>query len=281
MVGLEIVGIVREEGVSGSVPLSLRPGGQEVIALQRQYKAAHIIALKLDRLFRDAEDALHQTRTWDKAGIALHLVDMGGQSVNTASAMGRMMLTMMAAFAELERNLIAERTTQALQHKKEHRQAYAPTPYGYSRDGAALVVVESEQATVLQIRAWRSEGLTLRQIVAQLNAAGIPTKRGGKWAAQTVKYILDNESLSRGPRSVSLTPLYTPQEVADLWKVTRRTVYEWIKTGKIKACKIGDTVRISESELLAFIRPVAQEQPRQRKLARKQSGRRKRPNKKG
>ena len=192
MAGLEIVGIVREEGVSGSVPLSLRPGGQEAIALQRQYKAAHIIALKLDRLFRDAEDALHQTRTWDKAGIALHLVDLGGQSVNTASAMGRMMLTMMAAFAELERNLIAERTTQALQHKKEHRQAYAPTPYGYSRDGAALVVVESEQATVLQIRAWRSGGLTLRQIVAQLNAAGIPTKRGGKWAAQTVKYILDN-----------------------------------------------------------------------------------------
>ena len=80
---------------------------------------------------------------------------------------------------------------------------------------------------------------------------------------------------------MNLTPLYTPQEVADLWKVTRRTVYEWIKTGKIKACKIGDTVRISESELLAFIRPVAQEQPRQRRLARKGTGRRKRPKKKG
>jgi len=27
----------------------------------------------LDRLFRDAEDALCQTKAWDKAGIALHL----------------------------------------------------------------------------------------------------------------------------------------------------------------------------------------------------------------
>lgn len=43
----------------------------------------------LDRLFRDAEDALRQTKAWDKAGIVLHLVDMGGTSMNTASAMGR------------------------------------------------------------------------------------------------------------------------------------------------------------------------------------------------
>lgn len=57
-------------------------------------------------------------------------------------------------------------------------------------------------------------------------------------------------------RSVSLSPLYTPQEVADLWKVTRRTVYGWIKSGRLKACKIGDTVRIAETELTAFIQPI-------------------------
>ena len=74
-------------------------------------KVGHIVALKLDRLFRDAADALHQSRAWDKAEIALHLVDMGGQSLNTASAMGRFFLNMMAGVAELERNLIAERTT--------------------------------------------------------------------------------------------------------------------------------------------------------------------------
>ncbi len=39
---------------------------------------------------------------------------MGGQTLNTATAMGRMLLTMTVAFAELERNLIAERTQAAL-----------------------------------------------------------------------------------------------------------------------------------------------------------------------
>lgn len=55
---------------------------------------------------------------------------------------------------------------------------------------------------------------------------------------------------------MSLPVLYTPQEVAALWKVTRRTVYEWIKAGRIKAFRIGDTVRVPEAEMLAFLKPV-------------------------
>ena len=87
-----------------------------------------MVALKLDRVFRDRRRRPPPKPEWDKAGIALHLVDMGGQSLNTASAMGRFFLNMMAGVAELERNLIAERTTMALAHKKAHREAYAPTP---------------------------------------------------------------------------------------------------------------------------------------------------------
>jgi DNA invertase Pin-like site-specific DNA recombinase len=192
MAGLEAVAIIREEGISGSTPIAQRPGGAQLPALLRQHKAEHVVAMKLERLFRDAEDALRQTRAWDKAGIALHVLDMGGQSINTASAMGRMFLTMVAGFAELERNLIAERTTQALAHKKAHRQAYAPTPLGYARSGDTLVAVESEQAVVRSIYAWRAEGLTLWAIVNRLNAAGVPTKRGGRWASETVRYILKN-----------------------------------------------------------------------------------------
>lgn len=71
----------------------------------------------LDRLFRDAADALVQTRAWDRAGVALHVVDMGGTSLNTASAVGRMFLTMTAAFAELERSLVSERTSAAMQQR--------------------------------------------------------------------------------------------------------------------------------------------------------------------
>ena len=130
MQGLEVAAVVREEGVSGSKPLGSRPGGAEVLRMVARREVSHVVALKLDRLFRNAADALAQTEAWDKAGVGLHLVDMGGQSLNTSSAMGRMMLTMMAGFAEFERALIAERTASALAHKKAHRQAYAPRRSG-------------------------------------------------------------------------------------------------------------------------------------------------------
>jgi DNA invertase Pin-like site-specific DNA recombinase len=157
-------------------------------------KVEHVVALKLDRIFRDAEDALRQTKAWDKAGVALHLVDMGGQTLNTASAMGRFFLNMMAGFAELERNLIAERTAAALAHKKSHRQAYSPTPFGFDRGGNDLIANAAELATVQQMRSWRVRGWTLRQIAEELTKQAVPTKNHGKrWYASTVRHVLQND----------------------------------------------------------------------------------------
>ncbi len=192
MAGLEIVELIREEGVSGTKPLATRPGGERLLELVRRYKC-DVVAFKLDRLFRDAEDALHETKAWDAAGVALHLVDMGGQTVNTATAMGRFFLNMMAGFAELERNLIAERTAMALQHKKAHLEAYSPTPYGYDRIGDDLVPNDDEQAVIEHIFSWRRAGWSLRRIAGRLNDMGVATKQSGKWYASTVNYILQNK----------------------------------------------------------------------------------------
>lgn len=136
-----------------------------------------MVALKLDRLFRDAEDALHQTKAWDKAGIALRLVDMGGQTLNTATAMGRFFLNVMAGFAELERNLLAERTATALAHKKVHREAYSPTPYGFDRVEERLSENAQEQEIIAQIFTWRRAGWSLRKITGELNSGGSPPSK--------------------------------------------------------------------------------------------------------
>src|SRR5262245_40127695 len=100
MQGLELIDVVCEPGVSGSVALLGRPAGARLAEAIRERSVEHVVALKLDRLFRDAVDALTQTRQWDRSGIALHLVDMGGQSLNSASAMGRLFLTVLAGLAE-------------------------------------------------------------------------------------------------------------------------------------------------------------------------------------
>lgn len=193
MTGLSIAATIREEGVSGKIALSHRPGGREMLRLVRVKEVQHIVGMKLDRLFRDAEDCLRQTREWDKGGITLHLLDLGGQAVNTSSAMGRMMLTMVSAFAELERNLIAERTASALQHMKQQRQAYSPTPFGYQRDGDRLVPYQQELDVVARIQAMSADGASLRQITKVLNDEGVTSKTGRKWGSSTVWYLLRND----------------------------------------------------------------------------------------
>jgi DNA invertase Pin-like site-specific DNA recombinase len=192
LAGLEPMAMIREEGVSGGKPLATRPGGAELVDLVAHKKVAHVVALKLDRLFRDAADALNQTRAWDKAGVSLHLVDLGGMAFNSSSAMGRFFLSTMAAVGELERNLIAERTEMALSHKKAHLEAYARTPYGYDRQGDTLTPNRQEQSIIDEIKTWRAAGWTLGKIAGELTRRQIPTKRGGAWYPGTVKYLLEN-----------------------------------------------------------------------------------------
>lgn len=190
--GLEIVEVCIDAGVSGSKRLESREAGSRLIKLVNEGKANAVVALKLDRLFRNAVDALLTTEGWDKQGIALHLVDMGGQTIDTKTAMGRFFMNTMAGFAELERNLTSERTATALNYKKNSKQAYSPTPFGFERVGDSLVEDEQEQAIIRRIFFERSEGLSYWKIAEELNSLGIATKKGGKWYASTVKYILDN-----------------------------------------------------------------------------------------
>jgi len=196
--GLELAAIIREEGVSGSRPLALRPAGGDLVRALAKGEASQVVALKLDRLFRDAADALEQTRAWDRKGIALHLIDLGGQTINTASPMGRMFLTMMAGFAELERNLTAERTAAALAHLKAHGEAYSPTPYGFDREGSRLVESAQEQVTIARMHAQRAAGDSLRAIARLLNTEGTTAKRGGRWYASTVGKVLAHTQTAQG-----------------------------------------------------------------------------------
>ena len=190
---LDIEAVLIEEGVSATKPLHVRPMGSKLVEMVKSGTVQHVVALKLDRLFRSSVDALATTSEWDQNGIALHLVDMGGQSINTASAMGRMMLTMMAGFAQFERDLISERTTAALQHKKAHDKVYGPVPFGKDRNGDELEVNEDELSILEKIRLWREQGLSYWKIAGRLNSQGIRGKGGGKWYAAFVRYVLNNE----------------------------------------------------------------------------------------
>jgi len=189
MRGLNLVALLAENGTSGSVPLSERAQGKVLARMLAENKGSAVVALKLDRLFRDAGDALTQTKAWTKSGITLHLIDLGGQTLDTSGSMGRMMLTMLAGFAEWERSVIAERTKAALQRKKATGRVYGRTPFGFTREGDKLVANKAEQNLIRKARQLRDAGESLRFIANMLNSATGRTS----FYASGVDYILKND----------------------------------------------------------------------------------------
>lgn len=187
---LELVAVYTDAGVSGIVPMHDRPEGSKMLESLKgrgRNKIDGAVTVKLDRMFRNASDCLQNVEAWESKNLALHIIDL---LVNTTTASGKFFLTVMAGVAEMERNLIAERTSAVLQAKKARGEAYGHEALGYDRQGDNLVVNPAEQRLIERILTMRAGGLSYRRIADTLNAEGIKGKRGGKWGSETVRYLL-------------------------------------------------------------------------------------------
>jgi len=190
---LELVDLIVEGGVSGYIPLADRSGGGCLPSVLSKREVGHVVTLKLDRMFRRASDALEQTAAWDKSGVGLHVLNMGGSTVNTATAVGRVFLSMLAVFAEFERNITSERTREALAAKRKRRERISgELPFGYqlSEDDIHLEPESGEQDTLVWLFRLRAKGLSLRSVAEQLNKRGHTTRAGSAWRHQYVANIL-------------------------------------------------------------------------------------------
>jgi len=194
MRGSELLDLITDAGVSGGKPLATRDGGQRLLSAIRERKADGVVMLKLDRMFRNAGDCLTTVEKWEKAGVALHVVDLGGNAIDTTSAAGRFMLVVLAGAAEMERNLTRERTRSAMAVKRGNGQRIGTVPYGYdlADDGTTLIPNDAEQAVIADIQSRRAEGWTLERIADALTDLGVPTKTGksAAWTHQAVVRIL-------------------------------------------------------------------------------------------
>ena len=189
--GLELAAVYRDEGVSAATPLAHRPAGAQLLESLARGDCGHVVALKLDRLFRNAVDCMHTVQRWTREDVAVHLVDLGGQAVDTRSAMGNFFLTIMASCAELELNTIRERTRLALEHKRRRGERLGATPIGFRTPapGAAMVPDPVELVTVRRLLELCADELPFTEVARRLNAEGRRSKRGGDWRSGTVRLV--------------------------------------------------------------------------------------------
>jgi DNA invertase Pin-like site-specific DNA recombinase len=77
------------------------------------------VVSKLDRLGRDAVDVLQTVRLLESIGFQVIVLQLG--KVDLASVAGKLLLIMLFAVAELERNLLVERTQAGQQRARSQR----------------------------------------------------------------------------------------------------------------------------------------------------------------
>ena len=183
----ELTAIYEDAGISGT--RADREGLH--LALDNTGKGDAIVVYSLSRLTRSTKDMLHLSEQLERRGTDLVSLT---EKIDTTTAAGKMVFRMLAVLNEFERDQIAERTKAALSHKKAKGEKYAPVPFGYKEVEGRLVEVKREASIVAEILELREQGHTLAGIAGQLNTRGIEGKRGGRWYASTVRYLIKRQA---------------------------------------------------------------------------------------
>jgi DNA invertase Pin-like site-specific DNA recombinase len=149
-----------------------RPGLDYARHLLNTGKAAVLICHRLDRLMRGVRDTLDLHADSTKYGWKLVCCD---GEIDTTTANGILRFQLNAVFAEHERNLISQRTREALAAKRAQ--------------GVQLGRPSALDASVVAlVRSYRTQGATLRRIAELLQEQQILTATGNtSWHACTVK----------------------------------------------------------------------------------------------
>jgi len=182
---LDLLEIVQDAGISAKN--LRRPGVQKVLEMAQEKMVDAVVVYKLDRMFRSTVDALETTKQFDEWGVSFHSIK---ETIDTKSAMGKFFFTLTAALAEMEREIIGERTRDVLQRKKANGEVYGHVPFGFKRFKGKLLAHEAEQEIIQTVLGMRQKGLNYSRISRELNQMGLKTKKGNQWFPQTVKNVI-------------------------------------------------------------------------------------------
>ncbi len=192
MKGINLTSTYIDAGVSGSIPLSERPAGKNLVDnLCTQTEPICVIITKLCRGFRSASDCLNNVEMWEQLNIGLHILNLGGQIVDTSSPAGKFFITVMAGAAELERNMIRERCNEGRKIRKSQGRRLGQIPFGYTVDQDKVLVPDQRELKAVQrIRQLSISKISYRKICNKLESEGYESRSGNSWNHHTVKSII-------------------------------------------------------------------------------------------
>jgi DNA invertase Pin-like site-specific DNA recombinase len=160
---------------------------------------------KLDRAFRSSYDFVHTMMLLQAKGVSFTSLDIG---LDSGTPIGRCVFTIMAAFAELEREFIRERTRNGLGQKRRSGKPINPhAPIGWKKIGTKkdsyYLPDPYERAQVERMVAMRSDGKSLERIT--LAFWGERRTNGKRWNINSITRAL-KAAAARFPKEFQAPP---------------------------------------------------------------------------
>lgn len=178
--GIPVISIRQDAAISGKDGIDKRPGLRDVIADAQANPGAVVVVYSLSRLGRS------QRLIWnlldDRGEYALPL-SSATEPFETATPMGRAMLGMLGVWAQLESDLVSERTIDAMAAVSARGVKVGAKPM--SKLGVDVAAIQALYAT---------GQFSHRSLAEHLNTTGVATaKPGGKWWVRSVQRALAAE----------------------------------------------------------------------------------------
>ena len=155
-----------EETISGSVAASERPGFKKL--LDKLEADDILVVTKLDRLGRNAMDVRKSVDTLAEMGVRVHCLALGGMDLTSPA--GKMTMTVIAAMAEFERDLLIERTEAGLSRARAEGKTFGRP---WSIPPAQMEAIREKLSNGLSVASLAKEYDTSRQTIMRIrDAAG-------------------------------------------------------------------------------------------------------------
>ena len=191
--GHEVVGDFCDDGLTGKT-MDTRPAALAALDMACRHRGSVLAVASLSRLGRSTKDVIDACERLTRAGCGFVSLN---EAFDITTPSGRLLVAVLGAVAQWERETIAERTTQTMARmRRSHRRISGVVPYGWNvgLDDAILVENPTEQTVLVEMGNLRTSGLSFDRIAADFNARFIPAKRGGAWSGRAVRLVLERQT---------------------------------------------------------------------------------------
>ena len=191
------VQIFTDAGVSGATKLAMRPAGEELLKMMAPGDT--VIASKLDRMFRSASDAIAMFEVFKERGVDLILFDISHEPVS--AGVGKLIMTILAAVADMERVRIKERTAEGRKAKRARGGPIGAVPFGYRKVGdgrdARLEIDDKEMKAASMMRELFQLKIKLgyHGISKYMAEQGLVSRTGKPYTPMCIRRVLLKETI--------------------------------------------------------------------------------------